>query len=93
MADQLVNHYVRLRQLADYYEQEALKTFERQQDWFPGDESMLDMFEGDYNDHLAVAHFVRQGLLDEARHYLWRMDTSAREECPDKVYAVLYPDH
>jgi hypothetical protein len=54
---------------------------------------MLDMFEGDYNDHLTVANFVRQGLLDEARHYLWRMDTSARETCPDKVYAVLYPDH
>ena len=86
---------VNYEQLADHYEDEALKIFERQQDWFPGgdvDESMLDMFEGDYNDHLTVANFVRRGLLDEARHYLWRMDTAAREECPDRVYAVLYPD-
>jgi hypothetical protein len=80
-------------QLADHYEQEALKVFERQQGAFTEDDDMLDMFEGDYNDHLTVAHFVRQGLLDKARHYLWRMDTAAREECPDKVYAVLYPDH
>jgi len=91
MADQ------NLVQLADYYEQEALRTFERQQDlWSNGrsgpDLAMLDMFEGDYNDHLTVAHFVRQGLLDKARHYLWRMDTAARDQCPDKVYDVLYPD-
>ena len=84
---------VNYEQLADHYEQVALRTFERQQDIYPDDDNMLDMFEGDYNDHLTVAHFVRQGLLDKARHYLWRMDTAAREECPDKVYAVLYPDH
>jgi hypothetical protein len=84
---------VNYEQLADHYEHEALKVFERQQGAFTEDDDMLDMFEGDYNDHLTVAHFVRQGLLDKARHYLWRMDTAAREECPDKVYAVLYPDH
>ncbi|MEK9818860.1 MAG: hypothetical protein VW443_04705 [Pseudomonadales bacterium] len=80
-------------ELADHYEDHALKVFERQQDFWSDDEDMLDMFEGDYNDHLTVAHFVRQGLLDKARHYLWRMDTAAREECPDRVYDVLYPDH
>jgi hypothetical protein len=78
--------------LADHYEDHALKVFERQQDFWSDDDDMLDMFEGDYNDHLYVANFVRRGLLDKARHYLWRMDTAAREECPDKVYDVLYPD-
>ena len=80
-------------QLADYYERVALRTFERQQDFWGDDDDMLDMFEGDYNDHLGVAHFVRQGLLDKARYHLWRMDTAARENCPDKVYAFLYPDY
>ena len=79
--------------LAAHYEQEALKTFEYQQDVWSDDDDMLDMFEGDYNNHLLVAHYVRQGLLDKARHYLWRMDTAARERCPDKVYDVLYPDY
>ena len=92
-------------QLADYYEQEALRTFGRRAVLWSDDEGMLDMFRGDYNDHLTVAEYVRAGQLDRARHYLWRMDTAAREECPDawrappseecpdKVYAVLYPDY
>ena len=84
---------VNYEQLADHYEQEALRTFERQQDLWSDDDEMLDMFEGDYNDHLVVSNFVRRGLLDKARHYLWRMDTAAREKCPDEVYYVLYPDH
>ena len=79
--------------LADYYEQEALKTFEYQQDVWSDDDDMLDMFEGDYNDHLRVAHYVRYGELNRARHELWRMDTASRDKCPDKVYYVLYPDH
>ena len=79
--------------LADHYELVALRTFERKQDFWGDDDDMLDMLEGDYNDHLIVANFVRQGLLDKARYHLWRMDTAAREECPDRVYAVLYPDH
>ena len=84
---------VNYEQLADHYEQEALRTFERQQDLWSDDDEMLDMFEGDYNDHLVVSNFVRRGLLDKARHYLWRMDTAARDNCPDKVYCVLYPDY
>ena len=84
---------VNYEQLADHYEQEALRTFERQQNLWSDDDEMLDMFEGDYNDHLVVSNFVRRGLLDKARHYLWRMDTAAREKCPDEVYDVLYPDY
>jgi len=87
MADQ------NLVQLADYYDKHAWEVWFCQQNQWSDDEDMLDMFEGDYNDHLTVAHFVRQGLLDKARHYLWRMDTAARDQCPDKVYDVLYPDY
>ena len=84
MADQ------NLVQLADYYDKHAWEVWFCQQNQWSDDE---DMLEGDYNDHLTVAHFVRQGLLDKARHYLWRMDTAARDQCPDKVYDVLYPDY
>ena len=84
---------VNYEQLADHYELVARNVFERQQDLWGDDDDMLDMFEGDYNDHLDVADHVRHGRLDNARHKLWRMDTAAREECPDRVYAVLYPDH
>ena len=87
LADLLCEYSV----LADHYEQEALRTFERQRDIWADDEGMLDMIRGDYNDHLTVAGYVRAGQLDRARHKLWMMDTVAREECPDKVYAVLYP--
>jgi len=88
-----------LAQLADYYDRHAWEVWSRQtqvwshqQDVWSDDDEMLDMFEDDYNDHLIVSHFVRQGLLDKARYHLWRMDTSARDKCPDKVYNFLYPD-
>ena len=81
-----------LELLANHYEEQALKTYTRQQEMWAHDEGMLDMFAGDYNDHLCVAHFVREGQLDKARHHLWMMDTAARDECPDRVYDVLYPD-
>ena len=80
-------------QLADHYEDHASRVFEGQQVLWSDDDDMLDMFEGDFNDHLTVAEYVRAGQLDRARHKLWSMDTAARENCPDKVYAVLYPDY
>ena len=82
-----------LELLANHYEEQALKTYTRQQEMWADDDDMLEMFKGDYHDHLDVAEYVRAGELDRARWKLWMMDTAARDECPDRVYAVLYPAH
>lgn len=92
MAETVLVYEDILTQLADHYENHALKVFESQQDIRPDDDEMLDMFESDYNDHLDVADHVRHGRLDAARHKLRGMDTAARENCPGMIYNFLCPD-
>ena len=50
---------------------------------------MIGMLIGDAADHLEVAHFLYQGLLDKAAKKANYIDTASREEIPEAVWNYL----
>lgn len=66
--------------VAEDLRKSAATNLRRDSSTWAGDESMIEMFEGDYKDTISVARLIEKGNIAKAMEEISDMDTGARDE-------------